>query len=366
MSMRPEDLVAVACLASPEETQSALRQWETAVPIDDIDGGSQRLIPYLYRKLERLGITARNHGILKGIYTRYWYLFNTVGMPTLTSVTSILEPGDYLVLKGLALQTLVYGSDPPTRPCDDMDILVRKTSRTAIYEKFVANGFATSGNKTPDVFLNNKTVVLLERRTEAVDLHWGLVAGSLDSTFEDRLFTRRVPLTISGFPVFTLSPTDHLLHTLMHGAARNSVSPIRWVIDAALLIRTTKIDWSLFVDEVIANGWGRPVARQLEVLHDAYDVELPAQVWDAVSRLRSPLSMVLIDIAKNTPSFSLNRLLTVTTQHPTIVRQIEPHGVARKSSFSIRLRALSLYLRGAKQDLDALGLRNFVKMNTMK
>jgi hypothetical protein len=366
MTTIPEDLVLSSCLAAPEDMEAALRAWESAVPMDDLDGGSQRLVPFLFRKLERLGITARNHGILKGIYTRYWYLFNVVGMPTLTSVTKILEPEEYLVLKGLALQALVYGDDPPTRPCDDMDILVRQRDRKAVHERFAAQGFASPGNKTPDIYLNNKIVVLLERGTEAVDLHWGLVAGSIDPGYEDRLFSRKIPLTISGLPTFTLSPTDHLLHTLMHGAARNSVSPIRWVLDAALLLRTTTIDWELFLREVSALGWARPIRRQLRLLHEKYNVDVPPRILAEVARLRSPLSLTLIDIAKNSSSFMINRFLTVAVQQPMVVRQIDAQAPGRRSAVAIRARALSLYWRGAQKDLRALGLREFLRMNTPK
>lgn len=364
MKIIPEDLVVAACLASPEETEAALRRWESAVPMDDIDGGSQRLVPYLYRKLERLGITARNHGILKGIYTRYWYLFNVQGMPTLTAVNAILEPEEYLVLKGLALQSLVYGADPPTRPCDDMDILVRQRDRRVVHDKLAAAGFRADGHKSPDIFLNNKIGINMQRGTEAVDLQWGLYLGMMDPRFEDRIFSRKIALTISGFPAFTLCPTDHLLHTLMHGAARNSVSPIRWVLDASLLISETTIDWDLLVDEVEALGWARPVVRQLRLLQSKYSVPIPADVLTRVSALRSPWSIAVLDFSKNTSSVFLSRLLMLTTQQPLIVRQLGLHDAVPRNAVAIRTQALSLYLRGARQELKKQGLRDFLKMST--
>lgn len=366
MSVIPEDLVVTACLAAPEETEAALREWERIVPIDDIDGGSQRLVPYLYRKLERLGITARNHGILKGIYTRYWYLFNVQGMPTLTAVNTILQPEEYLVLKGLALQSLVYGADPPTRPCDDMDILVRQRDRRVVHDKLAAAGFRADGHKSPDIFLNNKVGINMQRGSEAVDLQWGLYLGMTDPGFEDRLFSRKISITLSGFPAFTLSPTDHLLHTLMHGAARNSVSPIRWVLDASLLLSETTIDWTLFVDEVRLLGWARPVMRQLNLLAQKYSVPIPAEVLASVSALRSPRAIALLDISKNTRSILLSRLLMLTTQQPLIVQQLGLHDEVARNAAAIRTRALSLYLRGAQQELHEQGLKSFFKMSTHK
>ncbi len=366
MSTIYEDLVVTACLARPEETEAALRVWESAVPMDDIDGGSQRLVPYLYRKLERLKITARNHGILKGIYTRYWYLFNVMGMPTLTSITVILEPEQYLVLKGLALQALVYGADPPTRPCDDVDILVRQSDRESIYHRLVANGFKADGNKTPDVFLNNKIGINMQRGTEAVDLQWGLYMATRDPAFEDRLFARKIPLTISGFPLFTLSPTDHLLHTLLHGAARNSVSPIRWVLDAKLLIDGTAIDWKLFVDEVKTMGWARPITRQLRLLVEKYHVDVPGYVVAAVGVMRSPFEIAVLDFAKNTESVALNRVLVLTTQQPLIMRQLEHSQDRTSNAVAIRIRAWTTYLRGARQEFSAQGIRGFFRMSTRK
>ncbi len=364
MTIIPEDLVVAACLASSEDTEAALRRWESGVPMDDIDGGSQRLVPYLYRKLERLGITARNHGILKGIYTRYWYLFNVQGMPTLTSVNAVLDPAEYLVLKGLALQTLVYGSDPPTRPCDDMDILVRQRDRGSVHDKLTAAGFRADGHKGPDIFLNNKIGINMQRGPEAVDLQWGLYTGMTDPGFEDRLFSRKIAVTISGFPAFTLSPTDHLLHTLMHGAARNSVSPIRWVLDASLLISQTTIDWTLFVAEVKNLGWAGPVARQLRLLQSKYGVEIPDAVLTSIVALKSPWAIRVLDFSKNTSSVAMSRLLMLTTQQPLIVQQLGLHDDVPQTAIAIRARALWLYLQGARQELHARGLREFFKMST--
>ena len=53
---------------------------------------------------------------------------------------------------------------------------------------------------------------------------------------------------------------------MLHGAGWNSTPSTRWILDAALLIRTGSIDWNLFEKVVIENGWQYPLILQLDYL----------------------------------------------------------------------------------------------------
>ncbi len=120
-----QSLLVQACLSNCEDLEPLFRRWETEYDFDAMDFGCMRLLPYLYRRLEACGIAAADHGRIRGIYARYWYLHNTQAIPSLTELAHLRDKGlRFLVLKGTSLQFLIYGQDPPTRPADDVDILI--------------------------------------------------------------------------------------------------------------------------------------------------------------------------------------------------------------------------------------------------
>lgn len=118
----PQRRMLLACLSEDADFVEALRAWEESIELDDIDYGTMRLVPYLYRKIERLNVPARDMGRLRGIYSRFWALHHVKAVPALDAIADLPLP--YLVLKGTALQALAYGNDPATRPSDDVDVLV--------------------------------------------------------------------------------------------------------------------------------------------------------------------------------------------------------------------------------------------------
>ena len=286
-----QELLLHACLATNEFTEDALREWENQTDLDDIDTGSMRLLPYLYRKIERAGVVARDHGRIKGIYARAWYLHNRRLTPAIEVLNSFPDSVPmFLLMKGAALQVLIYGDDEPTRPADDVDILIKPADIHEFMELMVDRGFGSGFLYTLEYSeLIMKSLGLRNGDIE-LDLNWRVNGFSLDSNVETRVFERRQLIKVRGVDLYTLSLPDHFLHTLLHGSGWNDISPIRWVLDAALIAqRLTVSDWEVIVQEVIACGWGTPVLQQMEYLKNMHQVEVPQWVLDQISR--SPISV---------------------------------------------------------------------------
>lgn len=275
-------LLLLACLGADAEFATQLRAWQASIELDDIDYGSMRLVPFLYRKIERLGIEARDYGRLRGIYARFWALHHTRAVPALDAVTDL--PAQFLALKGTALQTLGYGNDPATRPSDDVDILVKPSDRERALRHLLRAGFELEVDLPLEISLNLRKGVSLYRNGIAVDLHWNILPWVRDPQLIDRMFQRAITIDYRGRQLRSLGATDTLLHTLTHGWGKNHVPPIRWVLDAAQLIRHQEIDWELFVLEAKASGWARVAAAQLELLSTDFGVTVPAEIE---RRLRS-------------------------------------------------------------------------------
>lgn len=253
----------MACTAEGENFESELREWEAMQDINEIDFATMRLIPFLFKRAKSLNVSMANEGICKGLYLRAWYVLATVGSPSLEWVRQREQFGSAVILKGAAFQATIYAQDPPTRPADDLDLLIPSDFVGAALDTLESSGL------TVDHGLSRQSIRSLRNGTNfygnqmAIDVHWNLLPVSLDPKFTHRVLSRSVLLQ-GG--IRTLCSTDHLFHTFVHGFARNEILPIRWVLDAALLIREGNIDWDLFWEEVSLTGWHRVVRGQIRFL----------------------------------------------------------------------------------------------------
>jgi Uncharacterised nucleotidyltransferase len=69
-------------------------------------------------------------------------------------------------------------------------------------------------------------------------LHQHILVCSRWQGADDGFWARSEPCTIRGVPAATLSTPDHLLHACVHGYRHGRrVKTVRWIIDAAMLLR---------------------------------------------------------------------------------------------------------------------------------
>src|SRR5690349_14524715 len=69
----PEQLLVLhAALDPAPDALRAWQQWRRAVDFDDVDHGSTRLLPLVYRNLGPDSFDAEVAGRLKGLYRRAW------------------------------------------------------------------------------------------------------------------------------------------------------------------------------------------------------------------------------------------------------------------------------------------------------
>jgi hypothetical protein len=255
----------LACTAESNEFEKALRNWEQVQDISDIDFATMRLVPYLYKKALALNVSMANEGICRGLYLRAWYLLTTVGSPSLKWIRENKLFDSAVILKGAAFQETIYSKDPPTRPADDVDLLISWDLVDGAFDLLQAAGMQMDHGLSRQTIQSLRNGANFFGANMAIDIHWNLLPVSMDASFTSRVLDRSVRLQDG---LRTLSSTDHLLHTLVHGFARNEIPPIRWVLDATLLIRSGEVDWELFWEEVSLTGWYRVVRKQLRFLSE--------------------------------------------------------------------------------------------------
>ena len=110
----------------PQNTMECFETWSASICFDEIEAGSFRLIPALYKKMSSLNDDFPNKSRMQGIY-RYFLYKNSLLMHKSLEVLDIFDEAriDYILLKGAALVSAYY-EEPALRPMNDIDILVEE------------------------------------------------------------------------------------------------------------------------------------------------------------------------------------------------------------------------------------------------
>ena len=130
-----------ASILDGDAARSAWREWRKTVDFDLIDQASYRMVPLLYRNLERLRVDDPFVGTLRGIYRRTWCESQLLFRRLAKVIEGLRAAGvESLVLKGAALASQAY-DDAGARSMADVDVLVRRRdSSSGPTTRFAARG----------------------------------------------------------------------------------------------------------------------------------------------------------------------------------------------------------------------------------
>lgn len=280
-----ELLLKAALLDGPIAVES-WKAWKSAIAVDDIDTASQRLLPCLYRNLAAQGVSDPDMARYKSVY-RYVWVENQLRARQAQILLSLLERAgiEVMLLKGLALASLYY-DDPGLRPMGDMDFLVRPEQAEA-----AGRVLADAGWHSPDLallarpaFRNTNHAIFCDKpgNPMQMDLHWHIAhEGCWDGADAD-LWQHAQDFSLHGHPARSLSDTDQLFHTCIHGARQNAVAPIRWVADALTILRRGRIDWARLGVKLRDGRYERRFHTLFHYLRNSFDAPIPAEVMSAL------------------------------------------------------------------------------------
>jgi hypothetical protein len=120
------------------------------------------------------------------------------------------------------------------------------------------------------------------------DLHWTIGEHLLLGPDDDPtslFWSRARPFEIAGVSALALSPSDQLLHVILHGAQPGSESRLQWIADAVMILRSAEIDPERIEDLAIRFRATIRISDALSYLADPFvPDEVPRR---SIARLRA-------------------------------------------------------------------------------
>ncbi len=277
--------VALAPTAAVAETWARYRNEVPVDALDTLDGGARRLVPLVAWRLREAGIDDAGTAPLRADLSASM-LAARATMSSFAAVVETFEEAGFetLVLKGVGIAPLAY-PDPGTRPVSDLDVLVRVDDLAAL-EELVARhgGYRTYGAVDPVLRARYRHAATARIAGHDVDLHWRLLVDRFDGRPDAGLFDRSLDIPLGPGRALTLGVEDHIVHAIAHGIRRNSLAPVRWIVDVARLVEGHAVDWAVIEEQAALRHVEGVVSRALDFVGRRYQVPVPDATVEALRR----------------------------------------------------------------------------------
>jgi hypothetical protein len=277
-----QSLVLHAALDERPDALAAWRRWREAIDFDDVDHGSTRLLPLVYRNLGPDSFDAEVAGRLKGLYRRSWSHNQLLFKRAAAALVVLADAGiETLITKGASLAILSY-ADVGVRPMDDVDVLVPVERTREAIAALTAAGWSP-GHEDPLAWTQvHHSLGFSGPQGGEVDLHWFAL---WQPARDEQLWQASVPMELGGLATRAPCAADQLLLSCVHGTPWSPLPPFRWVADAATVIRSSgeALEWDRFVAEAARRRLTVACAAALSYLREEFGLAVPEA---ALVRLR--------------------------------------------------------------------------------
>jgi Uncharacterised nucleotidyltransferase len=340
-----QQLLLRACLFNGEDAIAAWRSWRTTIDFDRIDSGSIRLLPVLAENLSRCGVDETSLGIYRGVQRRTWARNQLLFRSAAQVSKRFHERGiPVLALKGVVLASTCY-AHMSLRPMGDFDFLVRGSDRRKAIDELERLGWRLQDKVRPqdeaDFAIRHACAFKdSENSHVSIDLHWRLLWAQSSEAAASALWEQAVPYEIGDVQVLAPCAADMLLHVCVHGAKWNDVSPIRWIVDATLLLRNCKIDWVHLRRQSARLRVDLQLARTLTYLRDVMRVALPEEILQDLAQSQAqPIERLLYEAELNPPERRNLKLALRLHWHLARSQMVPSHGVFGYWWYFVALRS---------------------------
>jgi len=299
-----QELLLEACVAEGAPAAAARKAWLGNTDLQQLEGGSQRLLPLLAARTAPQEIDAGARVLIQGAYRKTWYQNQLLLAAAREMAARLSSDGiPVMLLKGAAL-SLEYYRDAGARPMGDLDLAVPTGQARQAVEHITRAGW------TPEATPLTATMTPGRRRDSGwvpglrplagfderyfnvrhahgfrhanglgLDLHWHVFQGDCEPDADEETWRNAHPVTHRGSTFWIPAPEEHLLLLLAHGARWSPTSSIRWVADAATLLRACPdLDWDQFLAAAVRRRQTCAALDLLRYLGTRFGVAVPAEV----------------------------------------------------------------------------------------
>jgi hypothetical protein len=275
-------LLLRAALLDGDAGRSAWSAWRHAGgTIDNVDMPTFRLLPLVYRNLERNQVGDPDMPRLRGVYRHTWVTNQRLARHVDSGLDALKRQGiPTMVLKGAAVASTHY-FDAGARAMDDIDVLVPPVHAPQALGVLRGDGWSPQVRIDPvRVMRSFHAMPLADASGAKMDLHWRALP---ESVRDDDFWSAAIPVTVGRADTLAPGATEQLLHTCAHGLRVHS-APLRWIADAAVILATAEIDWRRLIDGVAERQIALKAATSLSTLGEVLGASIPPWV---ISELRA-------------------------------------------------------------------------------
>ena len=228
------------------------------------------------------------------------------------------EKIEVLLFKGLMLAELIY-ADLGVRPCQDIDILIRKEDFFKV-DKVLRNlGFYTcfALKNFGEIRFSNYLYFPRKKTQTTVHLYWHLINFPYQkkiywSIDMDKLWQKAERIKLGRVFLSTFSPEHQVIYLSMH-ALKHSFYPLILLCDINefLRVKKEKIDWKSLIADGIGFGLSKQIFYSLYLSKELFGADIPGE---ALSKLK-PGKMSIFErqlissVLKGKPIFNAEGLI---------------------------------------------------------
>lgn len=246
-------------------------------------------VPLAFYRMQALGIDTAEYPNFRAIRAAYIARAAQQGNTWRRLVEEMQLKGvNPLLLKGAGLSHGYY-PEPGLRPMSDIDILISHESKPD------ADHVLKHLDWLPEVgvidvgdgeFEHSAQYIQAEKAWSEVDLHVHVLSKCYHPEIDRWFFSRIEWFEFYGLRVRRLAPTAMLAHVLLHGLRYQSSTPIRWVVDASLIISTrgSDIDWEELLLFSRKHSFTHRISMALIYLHKKRFAKVPNNVVDQLKQ----------------------------------------------------------------------------------
>lgn len=293
LATREQELLLKAALLEKADAVDAWEKWKSNTDFEDnLDQGSFRLLPLLYKNLKRHNLEDSLMNRLKGVYRLAWYENQKLFYDMSKILRYLHDAGiKTMILKGAALSLLYYKNDG-VRPMGDVDILVPTSQASLAIDLLKRAGWIQTTTSVEGDLSYRHAMQFKDQSGKEFDLHWHVLFESCWEDSDNDFWEGAVPIAMCGILTAALNPADTLLHVVIHGVRSNTVPPIRWIADAMSVISSSdlEIDWKRLIQQAKKHHVGLRLKKGLNYLNDKFQARIPNSVMAEINDI--PISQI--------------------------------------------------------------------------